>query len=79
MDEDAGADDTVDVSRIISEEDTAERRKGTEKVGLPCHWSLNAINIACSVNAAGHFRCGGIIKRIGLYVVMIEGETMLRE
>jgi hypothetical protein len=31
------------------------------------------------VNAAGHFRCGGIIKRIGLYVVMIEGETMLRE
>lgn len=34
--------DTVDVTGIITEEDTTEGSKGTHHVGLPGDWRLNA-------------------------------------
>lgn len=36
---------TVDVSRVVAEEDTSERRKGAHQVRLPSHGSFNAIDI----------------------------------
>ena len=40
------AEDTVDVSRVITEEDTTERGEGADEVRLPGHGSLDAIDIA---------------------------------
>ena len=37
--------DTVDVSRVIAEEDTSEGSEGADQVGFPGHWSLDAIDI----------------------------------
>ena len=50
------AEDTVDVSRIVTEEDTAERCEGADEVRLPGHGSLDARDIAggCEGSAAGH-------------------------
>lgn len=41
LDEDLGALDTVNVSRIITEENTTKGGKGTHHVGLPCDGSLD--------------------------------------
>lgn len=41
-----GANDTVNVTRIISEEDTTKRCKSTDQVGLPGYGSLNSVDIA---------------------------------
>ena len=38
--------DTVDVPRVISEEDTTEGRKGADQIGFPGDGSFDAINIA---------------------------------
>ena len=44
-DEDTGGSDTVDVTRIITEEDTSERGKGADEVGLEGDWRLDALDI----------------------------------
>ena len=51
VDEVGRANHTVDVSRIIPEEDTTERCERAEKVGLPGDGSLNAIDIARGVGS----------------------------
>lgn len=45
LDEHWRASDTVDVPRIITEEDTTERRESADQVGLPGDWRLNAVDI----------------------------------
>jgi hypothetical protein len=48
-DEDGGAEDTVDVTGVIPEEDTTERRKGADEVCFPGHRCLDACDIAGGV------------------------------
>jgi hypothetical protein len=45
LDEDLGAEDTVDVAGVVAEEDTAERGEGADQVGLPGDGGLDALNI----------------------------------
>lgn len=47
-DEDAGASDTVDVTGIVTEEDTTERGECAHEVGLPGDGSLDALDIVSS-------------------------------
>jgi hypothetical protein len=59
-DENLGASDTVDVSGIVTEEDTTERGKGAHQVGLPGDGSLDALNIVgCGETASGRGDLGG--------------------
>lgn len=45
MDEDCRASNTVDVTRIVTEEDTAKGREGANQVGLPGDRGLDAVDI----------------------------------
>ena len=45
VDEDLGSKDTVDITGIVTEEDTAERGEGADEVRLPRHGRLNSLNI----------------------------------
>ena len=45
LDEDGVSQDTVDVSRVITEEDTAEGGKGADHVGLEGYGSLDTVDI----------------------------------
>jgi hypothetical protein len=45
MNEDGGAQDTVDVTRIVPKEDTTERCESADKVGLPGDGSFDAVDI----------------------------------
>ena len=45
FDELGAAIDTVDVTGVVTEEDTTEGGEGTDEVGFPGHWSLDAIDI----------------------------------
>jgi len=45
LDEDRRTGDTVDVTRVVTEEDTTEGGKGADQIGLPGDWSLNLIDI----------------------------------
>ena len=59
-DEDAGAGDTVDVTGIVTEEDTTERGEGAHEVGLPGDGSLDALNIvSCGETPSGRSDLGG--------------------
>ena len=63
VDEFGDAIDTVDVPRVIAEEDTAEGREGADEVGLPGDWSLNTVHVICgrqSTDLARHV--GGLLK-----------------
>jgi hypothetical protein len=59
-DEDAGASDTVDVTGIVTEEDTTERGEGAHEVGLPGDGSLDALDIvSCGETPCGRNDRGG--------------------
>ena len=45
VDEDWGASNTVNVTRIVTEEDTAKGREGTNQVGLPGDRRLDIVDI----------------------------------
>jgi hypothetical protein len=45
VDEDLVTEHTVDISRVITEEDTTERSKGANEVGLEGDGSFNAVDI----------------------------------
>src|SRR5947209_19693719 len=45
VDEDCGTGNTVDVTRIVTEEDTAKRREGTNQVDLPGDRCLDIVDI----------------------------------
>jgi len=51
--------DTIDVPRVISEEDTTEGGKGTEQIGLPGDWGFDARNIVGRTKTVDHL--GGLI------------------
>lgn len=53
VDEDLGAVDTVDVTRIVTEEDATERGESAEKVGLPGDGSLDVLDIVSRVEGDG--------------------------
>lgn len=59
VDESLGARDTVDVSGVVAEEDTTERGKGANQVGLPGDGGLDAVDIAASSenDTARHDEC----------------------
>ena len=50
--------DTVDVSRVIAEEDPTEGREGADEVRLPGHGSLDAIDIAGGSDGSSAARHG---------------------
>jgi len=53
-DEDAGSSDTVDVTGVVTEEDTTERGESAHQVGLPGDGSLDALNIVgCGETPSG--------------------------
>lgn len=54
VDEEQGAVDTIDVSRIVAEEDTPEGGKGTQQVGLPGNWGLDALDIVGGAEGCDH-------------------------
>ena len=59
-DEDTRASDTVDVTGIVTEEDTTERGEGAHEVGLPGDGSLDALNIvSCGETPSGRSDLGG--------------------
>jgi len=59
-DEDAGTSDTVDVTGVVTEEDTTERGEGAHEVGLPGDGSLDALDIVgCSETPSGRSDRGG--------------------
>ncbi len=45
---------TVDVTRVITEEDATERRKGADQVGFPGDWSFDAVDIVGGGQRANH-------------------------
>lgn len=51
--EDGRAIDTVDVTRVVTEEDTTERGEGAEQVGLPGDGGLDVLNIVGGVDGDG--------------------------
>ena len=51
-DEDGRASDTIDVSRVITEEDTAEGGERAEEVRLPGNRRLDHLQIGCSGHGA---------------------------
>lgn len=55
LDEDLGAQDTVDVTGVITKEDTTERSESTEKIGLPGNGSLDMLNVRGRVEGDGGF------------------------
>lgn len=52
LNEDGRASHTVDVTRVITEEETSERGKGADEVGLPGDGSLDAIDVGGGGEAA---------------------------
>jgi hypothetical protein len=68
MDEDWRASNTVDVTRIVTEEDTAKGREGANQVGLPGDRCLDAVDIVRDrQRATGHDGQG--VGVIGLRIV----------
>lgn len=57
MNEDAGTSNTVDVTRVVSEEDTTEGSKGAHHVRLKGDWGFDAVDIVSCVEdcTARHF------------------------
>jgi hypothetical protein len=53
-DEERRVEDTVDVTGVVTEEDTSERGKGAKEVGLPCDRRLDAVDIGGSDEATSH-------------------------
>lgn len=45
IDKDLRAENAVDVTGVITEEDTTERREGADEVGLPCDGGFDAFDI----------------------------------
>jgi hypothetical protein len=45
LDEVRHAEDTADVTRVITEEDTTKGGKGTHEIGLEGNWGLDALNV----------------------------------
>lgn len=52
LDEVLVAENTVDVTRIVTEEDTTEGGKGAEHVGLPGNGSFNVLDILSNAETA---------------------------
>lgn len=67
LDEVDGTQDTVDVTGVVSEEDTSKGGKGADQVGLPCDGGLNLVDIVgdgealdgLARNAGFFLHCGG--------------------
>ena len=55
LDEDLGAGDTVDVSRVVAEEDAAKGGEGAEQVGLPGDRGLDALDVGCGAETTCTF------------------------
>lgn len=89
LDEVLGAVDTVDVTGIVTEEDTSERGKGAHHVGLPGDGSLDLLDIVGSLegdravslvgvmifNAHGGC-CGG--EEVGWFVLILARQKSWR-
>jgi len=60
LDEDFGASDTVNVTGIVTKEYTAKRGEGAEKIRLPGHRRLDAIDIASGSQRCATFRHDGM-------------------
>lgn len=58
VDEESRASDTVDVSGVVTEEDTTEGRESAHQVGFPGDRSLDAGDIVGSCESSSHY-CGG--------------------
>ena len=77
VDEDCRTSDTVDVSRVITEEDATERGEGAYQVGLPGDRRLDMVEIMGDSEGAGASRhdgrrcCGG--RRRGKQMASKEG------
>jgi len=66
IDEDLGAEDTVDVTGIVTEEDTTEGGEGAEEVGLPGDGGLDVLDILRGVeDGRGPALLGRLLKRVG--------------
>lgn len=61
VDEDPGAGDTIDITGIITKEDTSKGSKGADEICLPCHGSLDGIDIVSGLEAGNEIGvlCGG--------------------
>ena len=59
VDEHSGAGDTIDISRVITEEDTTKGRKGADEVRLPGDGGLNHLDIVGMVEASNETWLGG--------------------
>ena len=64
-DEDLGAGDTVDVTRIVTEEDTTEGGEGAHEVGLPGDGSLDTLGVGGCGQANRVASVGGDRLRVG--------------
>jgi hypothetical protein len=56
VDEDLVTEHTVDVSRVVTEENTTEGGKGADHVGLEGDGSLDAVDIGCGLEDNGAAR-----------------------
>ena len=67
-----GANNTVDVSRVVAKEDTSERGEGAEQVSFPGHWSFDALDIArgSEPNGTARHTCGCSCSMFSVYVVV---------
>ena len=54
MDENLGAIDTIDISRVVSEEDTTKGSECAHQVGFPGDWSLDATDIVGDLEFCYH-------------------------
>lgn len=57
LDEVLGTVDTIDVTGVITKEDTSERGKGTDEVGLEGDRCLNAVDIVGPVDVCSASHC----------------------
>ena len=55
--EDGRTEDSIDITRVISEEDTSERGKGADQVGLEGDGRLDALDVGV-VGESNHFGGG---------------------
>lgn len=77
-DEDSGASDTVDVTGVVTEEDTTEGGEGAHQVGLPCDGSFNALRVGGCGQAnrvgpvtGGHLVVGSLLHCCGAQAAVL--------
>lgn len=73
-DEDGGTEDTVDVTGVITEEDTTKGSKSTDQVGFPGDGSFNAVDVVSGLEFDGAgTRVGGGSGGVSLSLLVRHG------